>query len=229
MQYWRNMLYGWYFERLLEDFLKLNLKIKKVELYGTDRNHDVELEKSKKLIKIVGQYTTTPDFKITLEDNIEWAIEVLTATKGVFTIKEPKVNRIKRTYGEDGLHTFFIMFDVVNFLYSIVGPSYFHGKVAFPNNRMEGKMCFDFKTPDKPIKNLLEESFDEDIKEIEKDWSIYKERYNPNTTKEEKRINEYKIKIKRLEDEKLARIKALDTQILKYKDIVSKIKNSDNN
>ena len=49
------------------------------------------------------------------------------------------------------------MFDVVNFLYSIVGPSYFHGKVAFPNNRMEGKMCFDFKTPDKPIKNLLEE------------------------------------------------------------------------
>jgi len=32
MQYWRNMLYGWYFERLLEDFLKLNPKIKKVEL-----------------------------------------------------------------------------------------------------------------------------------------------------------------------------------------------------
>lgn len=213
------MLYGWYFEKLLFEFIKLNKSIKSVELFGTDNEHAVSLEDGK--IKIAGMRTTKPDFKIRTSKENEWTIEVLTAAKGIYTIKEPKVQMASKTYGEYGLHTYFAMFNIIKGEYSIISPLFFVGKVAYPNARMEGKLCFDLPIPNKKIKEILKEDFDslmqdKERKILEKDWEIYKKLHTSKTTEEKRKII-HEIRRRRLEEQRKAFNKDIDERIKKLR------------
>lgn len=126
-----------------------------------------------------------------------------------------------KTYGEYGLHTYFAMFDLISGEYSIASPLFFFGKIAYPNARMEGKLCFDLPNPNKKIKEILKEDFDSLMQEkekkiLEKDWELYKKLHLCKTKEEKRKINN-ELKRRRLEEQRKAFNKDIDEKIKKLK------------
>ncbi len=78
--------------------LKSNKFVKKIEFFGQDKSHDFIYLHDELLIKIAGKKSAEPDILIELNSGLKFLVEIKTAAKNIFTIKNSNVaNLIKST------------------------------------------------------------------------------------------------------------------------------------
>lgn len=160
IKYGRNIIWGWYIEDLVMLILARNNQIKSIEKLGGDKSNSFIYDHNERKIKIEGEKTVIPDFKITNKDGIEYCIELKTAAKEVFTIKQGNIEQLYKEPAVNNRITIILMIDLNNRLYSIENLKYFTALQPFPNQRMEGQLCYNFPVPDKLLLNLEQENFD---------------------------------------------------------------------
>jgi len=163
LEYFRSLTYGWLIEEAFEYILKA--KGLNVEKYGTDNLHKFHIDPTLKFVKVIGAYTTEPDFKLKLNDSYI-LIEVMTGARGKFTIKEGKVKKSFKNLIISKIPTIFVMIDATNLMFSSRSILDFISETPKPNPSMEGKMCFDFITPNKPLKEISNKNFSLNISNL---------------------------------------------------------------
>lgn len=159
IKYGRNIIWGWYIEDLVMLILAKNNQIKSIEKLGGDKSNSFIYDNNERKIKIEGEKTVIPDFKIINTDGVEYCIELKTAAKEVFTIKQGNIEQLYKEPAVNNRITVILMIDLSNKLYSIENLKYFTNLHPFPNQRMEGQLCYNFPVPNKLLKNLEQENF----------------------------------------------------------------------
>jgi len=166
LKYSRNMIYGWFLERLILEIIAKNRDVKEINFFGDDGEHNFFVN-SKNLIEIAGSKTTNPDFLIEFKNGKKLLMELKSAAKEVFTIKKGNIKSLSKSAAFEKIPTSIIMIDIANKTYEIKNLKYFIHLQPFVNQRMEGQLCYDFPRPTKDIKNLIDEDIvqyiDEDI------------------------------------------------------------------
>ncbi len=172
LKWGRNIIWGWYVESLLKEFLIKNEKIEKISFYGGDSSHKFLYNDQEKKIDIKGKKTVEPDFLIKLKNIDEFCVELKTAAVEVFSIKKGNIEQLYKETAYNDRITLIIMIDLENELYSIENLNYFNLAYPFINQRMEGQLCYNFPVPEKKINLLFKEDFnsylDNDIFSIDK-------------------------------------------------------------
>ena len=170
LKYARNIIYGWFLEKLILEIISKNKDIKDINFFGDDGNHRFFIN-SKNQIEIQGEKTTVPDFLIEFNNGKKLLMELKSAAKEIFTIKKGNVKSLSKSAAFEKIPTSIIMIDLVNQTYEIKNLKYFVNIQPFVNQRMEGQLCYDFPRPIKDIKNLMSENLsqyiDEDIFDFE--------------------------------------------------------------
>ncbi len=155
----RNIVYGWFFEEIIFEILKMNPNIKQISFYGGDMSKNFIYESSSLKIDIPGIKSSKPDLKIELNSGEILCIEIKTAAKDIYSIKNSNVESLYREFAENNVLSLIIMFDLNSNLYSIENMYYFMNLTPFVNKRMEGQLCYVFTKPSTPVKNLINEDF----------------------------------------------------------------------
>ncbi len=170
LKYSRNIIYGWFLEKIILEILKQNKTIKNINFFGDDGSHEFFINNENK-IEIKGSKTTTPDFLIEFNDGKKLLMELKSAAREVFTIKKGNVKSLSKSAAFEKIPTSIIMIDLVNNTYEIKNLKYFIHLQPFVNHAMEGQLCYDFPRPSKNIKELIDENIyqyiDEDIFDFE--------------------------------------------------------------
>ncbi len=170
LKYSRNIIYGWFLEKIILEILKQNQTIKNIKFFGDDGSHEFFINDDKK-IEIKGSKTTTPDFLIEFNDGKKLLMELKSAAREVFTIKKGNVKSLSKSAAFEKIPTSIIMIDLVNNTYEIKNLKYFIHLQPFVNHAMEGQLCYDFPRPSKNIKELISENLyqyvDKDIFDFE--------------------------------------------------------------
>ncbi len=166
LKYSRNMIYGWFLERLILEIIAKNKDVKEINFFGDDGEHNFFIN-DENLIEIAGSKTTNPDFLIEFKNGKKLLMELKSAAKEVFTIKKGNIKSLSKSAAFEKIPTSIIMIDIANKTYEIKNLKYFIHLQPFVNQRMEGQLCYDFPRPTKDIKNLINENIiqyiDEDI------------------------------------------------------------------
>jgi len=169
-KYSRNIIYGWFLEKIILEILKQNDTIKNIKFFGDDGSHEFFINNENK-IEIKGSKTTTPDFLIEFNDGKKLLMELKSAAREVFTIKKGNVKSLSKSAAYEKIPTSIIMIDLVNNSYEIKNLKYFIHLQPFVNHAMEGQLCYDFPRPSKSIEVLIRENLyqyiDEDIFDFE--------------------------------------------------------------
>jgi hypothetical protein len=170
LKYSRNIIYGWFLERVILEIISKNKDIKDINFFGDDGNHNFFIN-SKNQIEIQGEKTTVPDFLIEFNNGKKLLMELKSAAKEVFTIKKGNVKSLSKSAAFEKIPTSIIMIDLANKTYEIRNLKYFINLQPFVNQRMEGQLCYDFPRPTKSIENLKNEDIsryvDNDIFDFE--------------------------------------------------------------
>ena len=170
LKYSRNIIYGWFLEKLILEIISKNKNIKHIKFSGDDGSHNFFINNEDK-IEIQGEKTTTPDFLIEFDNGEKLLMELKSAAREVFTIKKGNVKSLSKSAAFEKIPTSIIMIDLVNQTYEIKNLKYFIDLQPFVNHAMEGQLCYDFPRPTKDIKNLVDENIyryiDNDIFDFE--------------------------------------------------------------
>jgi hypothetical protein len=173
LKYSRNIIYGWFLERLILEIISKNKDIKDINFFGDDGNHDFFIN-SKNQIEIKGEKTTVPDFLIEFNNGKKLLMELKSAAKEVFTIKKGNVKALSKSAAFEKIPTSIIMIDLANKTYEIKNLKYFINLQPFVNQRMEGQLCYDFPRPTKSIENLKNEDISRYVNNDIFDFEIVK-------------------------------------------------------
>jgi len=170
LKYSRNIIYGWFLEKIILKIIEANKMVKKINFFGDDGNHDFFINE-KNQIEIKGNKTTNPDFLIEFKNGEKLLMELKSAAREVFTIKKGNVKALSKAAAFENIPTSIIMIDLVNYTYEIKNLKYFIHLQPFVNHAMEGQLCYEFPRPIKKIDNLIKEDIyqyiDEDIFDFE--------------------------------------------------------------
>jgi len=170
LKYSRNIIYGWFLEKIILKIIEANEMVKKIDFFGDDGNHNFFINE-KNQIEIKGNKTTNPDFLIEFMNGEKLLMELKSAAREVFTIKKGNVKALSKAAAFENIPTSIIMIDLVNFTYEIKNLKYFIHLQPFVNHAMEGQLCYDFPRPIKKIDDLIKEDIyqyiDEDIFDFE--------------------------------------------------------------
>lgn len=162
--YLKNILYGWYIEELFFLLIKRNSNVSDVKFTGKDAEHDLKYNHENKKVTIAGIKDTTPDFLITTSSGKKVYLELKTAAKEIYSVKIGNVKQLQKTMGFTDIYSMIIMVDLVNEKYDIKDLSFFTNSFPFVNQRMEGQLCYDFPIPEKDFSLIINENFDNYIK-----------------------------------------------------------------
>ncbi len=170
LKYSRNIIYGWFLEKIILEIISQNSMIRNIDFSGDDGNHNFFINKDGK-IEIMGVKSTIPDFLIEFHDVKKLLIELKSAARELFTIKKGNVKSLSKSAAFEKIPTSIIMIDLVNGTFEIKNLKYFINLQPFVNHAMEGQLCYDFPRPTKNIKDLISEDFyqyvDDDIFDFE--------------------------------------------------------------
>lgn len=170
LKYSRNILYGWFLEKLVLKIISQNSMIKNINFSGDDGTHNFFINKDDK-IEISGVKSTIPDFLIEFNDGKKLLMELKSAAREVFTIKKGNVKSLSKSAAFEKIPTSIIMIDLVNGTFEIKNLKYFIDLQPFVNHAMEGQLCYDFPRPTKNINTLVIEDIyqyiDNDIFDFE--------------------------------------------------------------
>jgi len=158
--YGRNIIYGWFLEELLAEFLQNNQFIKNIAFFGKDKNHDFVYFHNEKNIKIAGTKSADPDILITLKSDVKFLVEIKTAAKNIFTVKDSNIQNLINSTAQNDLSCIVLMLDLINGRYEIQDLNFFFNKKPFSNTNLEGQLCYDFPTPSTPLSGLLTLDFE---------------------------------------------------------------------
>lgn len=216
----RNIIWGWYIEKIMYEIFKQNQNIKNIEFYGGDSAHKFNYDINNKKIIIEGAKETKPDFLLTLDNNIQFCIELKTAAKEVFTIKKGNVEQLYLEAGYNNRITLILMIDLENKLFSIQNLEYFHYLKPFINQRMEGQLCYNFPIPEENLELLTQLNFKKyldnklfDIIEVKKIKALKIAEENNNKYLID--LIKNKIKLDKIKEEKNYNIELYDEKISK--------------
>ena len=163
LKWGRNIIWGWYIEKIILEILKNNKYVSNIEFYGGDLSHEFIYDNTTKKILIEGIKETKPDFLIKLKSGIEICIELKTAAKGIFTIKKGNVEQLYKEAGYNNRITLILMIDLENKLNILENLKYFYLLKPFVNQRMEGQLCYNFSIPNIQLLNLENADFNDYI------------------------------------------------------------------
>ena len=68
LKWGRNIIWGWYVEKIIYEILKQNNNIENITLYGGDKTHHFIYNENDKKIEIEGMKETRPDFLLIDKD-----------------------------------------------------------------------------------------------------------------------------------------------------------------
>lgn len=218
LKWGRNIIWGWYVEKIIYEILKQNNNLKKITLYGGDKTHHFIYNDTDKKIEIEGMKETKPDFLLIDNNDNEFCIELKTAAREVFSIKKGNIEQLYKEAGNYNRITLILMIDLQNKVYSIENLKYFYQLKPFVNQRMEGQLCYNFPAPDKQLNLLQNMKFDTyidnsifDILEVKKIKALKVATELNN--KEYIKLITAKIKLDKIEEEKQFQIEQFDFQI----------------
>lgn len=154
LKYSRNIIYGWFLEKLILEIISRNKTIKTIKFSGDDGSHNFYINNENK-IEITGSKTTIPDFLIEFKNGEKLLMELKSAAREVFTIKKGNVKSLSKSAAFEKIPTSIIMIDLVNRTFEIKNLKYFISLHPFVNHAMEGQLCYDFPRPISKINDLI--------------------------------------------------------------------------
>lgn len=153
LKYSRNIIYGWFLEKLILKIIEKNKSIQNIKFSGNDGTHNFFINEEDK-IEITGSKTTIPDFLIEFKNGKKLLMELKSAAREIFTIKKGNVKSLLKSAAFEKIPTSIMMIDLVNATFEIKNLKYFINLQPFVNHAMEGQLCYDFPRPTIKISNL---------------------------------------------------------------------------